>query len=157
MEVSLPFFYTPLMYNSYTQGRLPIRMEAFLFSVQPLYTTHIEKADFISEWRLPKKREWYGHGHPSLSPTRLGRRCLIFPPLPNSEKGSWPLCLPYTALHTTHIEKADSLSEWLELVLGVRLRLGLGLGCSWVWAGSGAGLGLCLGVGWWAQLGWGWG
>ena len=31
-------------------------------------------------------------------------------------------------LYTTHLEKADSLSEWLELVLGLRLKLGLRLG-----------------------------
>ena len=47
------------------------------------------------------------------------------------------------SLYTTHIEKADSLSEWLELVLGMRLRLGLGLGWGWgwVWAGADAGCG----------------
>ena len=76
-----------LIYNSYREGRLPIRMEASPFSIQPLYTTHKEKADSMSEWRLPKKREWYGHGHPSLSPTRLGERCFILHHIPNKQKG----------------------------------------------------------------------
>merc|ERR1711963_434294 len=39
------------IYNSYREGRLPIRMEASLFSIQLLYTTHVEKADSLSEWR----------------------------------------------------------------------------------------------------------
>ena len=47
----LSLFYTAAIYNSYREGRLSVRMEASLFPIQLLYTTHIEKADSLSEWR----------------------------------------------------------------------------------------------------------
>ena len=39
---------------------------------------------------LPKKREWYGFGHPLLFPIKVERKCLILHPLPNKQKGRWP-------------------------------------------------------------------
>ena len=45
----LCLFYTAAIYNSYRTGRLSVRMEAFVFSIQLLYTTH---TDFLCEWRL---------------------------------------------------------------------------------------------------------
>ena len=43
--------YTAAIYNSYRKGTLSIRMEASLCCTQLLYTTHIERANSLSEWR----------------------------------------------------------------------------------------------------------
>ena len=49
----LSLSYTVAIYKSYKEGTLPVRMEAFLFSIQLLYTSHhIKKAHSLSESKL---------------------------------------------------------------------------------------------------------
>merc|ERR1712115_233462 len=43
------------IHNSYREGRLCGRMESSPFPVHFLYTTHIEKADSLSEWPSKNK------------------------------------------------------------------------------------------------------
>jgi len=45
MEASLSD--TASIHNSSREGKLSVRMEASLFLIQVLYTTHIEKADSL--------------------------------------------------------------------------------------------------------------
>ena len=49
-------FCTASVYKSYREGRLCVRMESSLFSVQLLYTRHTRKTDSVSENNAKKQK-----------------------------------------------------------------------------------------------------
>ena len=115
-----------VLYTTHIEKADFVRMEASPFPVHVLCTTHIEKADSLSEWRpLPflytfyiqliyRRSTLWQNGGLSLSCTLSVYK---------SYKEGW-VCVMMGAssfsiqlLYTTHIQKADSLSEWRLLSL----------------------------------------
>ena len=113
----LPLFFSIVIYNSYREGRVSVRMEASPFSIHLLYKNHIEKTDSVSECRpLPfpysdyiqgiKRRQslWQNEGLNPINIYKSYREDRVFVRMEASPSSIY-------LLYTKHKEKTESLSR----------------------------------------------